>query len=545
MDEWTNQLADEVVRVRYLVIGSGAGGLWTAIHLADTGATMVIAKDKVAESNTNYAQGGIAAAMCPSDSPSLHAADTISAGAGLCDEPAVEILTREGPERLKELLEMGARFERVGDQLLCRREAAHSVRRIVYAHGDATGAEVQRVLMERAFGHPNIRIVEHLQAVRLVAADAVLGADAVETISGRTMRIVADATIVAAGGYAAIYRYTTNPSLMTGDAAALALRIGAKLQDMEFVQFHPTALATTDSHAPLISEAVRGEGAILLNAKGERFMPRYHPMAELAPRDVVARAMAAEMAATGSDHCYLDLRPIPSDKLNHHFPHIMQMLRDHGLNPPDELTPVRPAAHYCMGGISTDTWGFTGSPRLYAVGECACTGVHGANRLASNSLLEALVFGFRLAQAAQDERPLSEAQCREAELLPPTPLPQLPPHTLAEVRGLMWDRVGIVREPSGLEDALAVLREMVERSIPAAAPWPDPGAAQAANAALVAWVVASAAAWRKESRGAHFRPDAASPKPEWRNHLQMSLGDGLELEFSTKPVAERSAAPQE
>ncbi len=534
---------DEVIHTRFLVIGSGAGGLWSALHLADAGQTAVITKGAVTESNTNYAQGGIAVAVCSFDTPSLHANDTLLAGAGLCDEPAVDVLTREGPERVIELMQLGAEFERAGDELLCRREAAHSMRRIIYAHGDATGAEVQRALTEHTTSHPNITVREHVQAIRLLRlGDAVVGADAIETTTGRRLRFVADATVLAGGGFAAIYRYTTSPLVTTGDVQALALRAGATLQDMEFVQFHPTALATEESPAPLISEAVRGEGAVLLNPAGERFMPAYHPLAELAPRDVVARAMFAEMQKFGADHCLLDLSPIPRDKLEHHFPHILQTLREHGINAPDDPAPVRPAAHYCMGGIATDLWGFTGLRRLYAVGECACTGVHGANRLASNSLLEALVFGYRLSKAARDEALLDRDERRSAAEAAPEPVAHAPVSVHARIREMMWEKVGIVRDPQGLLAAEAAFRQMLDASLSHARPWPAPGEAVAANVVLVAWVVASAASTRDESRGAHFRTDTTQPKPQWRCHLLVRLVAPQSLEFSLKPVQVHSPA---
>ena len=537
---------DEVIHTRFLVIGSGAGGLWTALNLADAGRTVVITKGAVTDSNTNYAQGGIAVAVCSFDTPSLHASDTLVAGAGLCDEPAVDVLTREGPERVRELLALGAEFERSGDELICRREAAHTMRRIVFAHGDATGAEVQRVLTERAASHENIQVREHVQAIRLLRmGDAVVGADAVEVETGRRLRFIADATVLAGGGFAAIYRYTTSPLVTTGDVQAIALRAGAALQDMEFVQFHPTALATEESPAPLISEAVRGEGALLLNPARERFMPKYHRLAELAPRDIVARAEFAEMQRYKADHCYLDLSPIPRDSLERNFPHILQVLHEHGINAPDELAPVRPAAHYCMGGIATDLWGSTGLRRLYAVGECACTGVHGANRLASNSLLEALVFGYRLSKAARDEALLTADQRREAEAQPPEMVPQAPASVTDQVREAMWEKVGIVRAPEELEEAEATFRRMLDAALSRARAWPEPAAAVSANVVTVAWVVASAASTRDESRGAHYRTDSPEPKPQWRCHLTVRLRSPRSLEFSLKPVQEHSPAMYE
>lgn len=528
--------AHTVTRVRCLVIGSGAAGLWAALHAADDGPVLVITKDRATESSTNYAQGGIATSACPEDSPDLHAQDTLAAGAGLCDEPAVAILTHEGPQRVVELVGYGARFDQVNGQWLCRREAAHTRSRIIHALGDATGAEVQRALTEAVQKHPRISVREFTLALRLLAIDGeVVGADTICPHGGGRVRILADATVLATGGVGALYKVTTNPPVANGDGMALALRAGATLEDMEFVQFHPTALACDETPAPLLTEALRGEGARLLNTRGERFLDRYHPMAELAPRDVVSRAEFLEMERLGADWCLLDLRPIPRDQMLANFPHVLQMLNERDLNPFEEPIPVRPAAHFVMGGIATNLDGWTGLGRLYAAGECACTGVHGANRLASNSLLEGLVFGYRAARAAQGEPPLPDAIVEAASDLEPTSVPALPAGVASQVRELMWKRVGIVRDGDGLAavaDELGALWRQAEWKR-----WPSVEEAEAANMVEVAYVITRAALAREESRGAQYRTDFPETRDEWRCHLRIRKAPDGDLEFSRRPVA--------
>jgi L-aspartate oxidase len=535
---------EEIVRTRFLVLGSGVAGLWTALHCVDHGPVLLITKGYINESSTNHAQGGIAVALCPKDTPDLHFRDTIAAGAGLCDEPAVAALTQEGPAVVQELIDSGAEFDRVDGQLLCRREAAHTERRIIHAHGDATGAEIVRALTVAVCGHVNIEVREQTQALRLVVLDGeVVGADAYDYLSGRRLRLLADATILATGGVGGLFRFTTDPLVITGDGMALAFRAGALLEDMEFVQFHPTALACDEMPMPLISEAVRGEGAVLLNTRGERFMDRYHPMAELAPRDIVSRAEFSEMHRLEADHCLLDLSPIPPAKLASNFPGILDMLRDHNLHAPEDRVPVRPAAHFAMGGVAVNLWAETSLPRLLAAGECACTGVHGANRLASNSLLDGLVFGARAALTAARIAPLDSRTLEAAADLTPLHVPSVPPPIAAEVRDLMWRQVGILRDGPGLEAAVKTLRRLLNKYAPRASAWPSPEHADSANVLETAWVTASAAALRDESRGAHFRGDAPEPKPAWRCHLLAGRGDAGTLDFSVRAVSLLSPVP--
>lgn len=402
--------------------------------------------------------------------------------------------------------------------------------------GDATGAEVQRALTVAVQNHPKITVREFTQALRLIVVDdQVIGADTICKATGERVRILADATVLATGGVGGLYKVTTNPLVANGDGMALALRAGAVLEDMEFVQFHPTALACEETPAPLLTEALRGEGAILLNPRGERFLERYHPMAELAPRDVVSRAEFIEMERLGADWCLLDLRPISRERMMADFPHVLEMLTGRGLKPFEEPMPVRPAAHFVMGGVATDLNGWTGLRRLYAAGECACTGVHGANRLASNSLLEGLVFGYRAARAAQGEPPLPEDMVKAAAILDATAVPALAPDVAEQVRQLMWRRVGIVRSADGLEMAveeLGGLRGQANLSL-----WPPPEEAEAANMVEVAHVIARAALVRQESRGAHYREDTPDAKDEWRCHLRVKQATDGDLEFSRRPVA--------
>ncbi len=532
----------EVLRTRFVVVGSGVAGLWTACQLAPYGPTIVVTKRRTHDTSTNYAQGGIAVAVCPEDSPGFHAHDTILAGAGLCDEPAVDVLTREGPERVMDLVALGALFDHYNGELHCRREAAHGERRIIHAHGDATGAEIQRALEAAVAQRESITVNDFAQAVRLLVHEGqVVGLDALGVQDGRRVRIIADATILASGGYGALYTFTTSPRVALGDGMAIAYRAGIPLEDMEFVQFHPTALSTDEMPVPLISEAVRGEGAALLNAAREPFMLRYHPLGDLAPRDIVSRAEFVEMQRCGTDYCLLDFSPIPHEQMVANFPSILEMLHARGFKIPEEPAPVRPVAHYTMGGIATDLEARAGLPRLYAVGECSCTGVHGANRLASNSLLEGLVFGSRAAASARGEDRLPEGVAEALPLWSDSPLPMASPEVADEVRSLMWEKVGIIRNGDGLEEAAARLRELLARSLQDATPDPTLPELEAANMVLVASLAAVSGALRTESRGGHYRSDTPQPRPEWKCHLRVRQGADGEPEFSRQEVAAGSA----
>ncbi|MDQ4079343.1 MAG: L-aspartate oxidase, partial [Gemmatimonadota bacterium] len=382
------------LRSRFLVVGSGIAGLHTAWRAAEDGDVILLTKRSLFDSATAYAQGGIAAALGAGDSPKLHRRDTLAAGAALCDREAVEVLVEEGPARVQELFAAGARFDLApGGDFKLGREAAHSRNRIVHAHGDQTGAEVARTLIERVRGSDRVQVIEAARVLDLIVdKDECLGVRA--SVSGKPVEIIADATVLATGGCGQVYRYTTNPVVATGDGYAIAWRAGVHLVDMEFVQFHPTALDTSENPLALISEAVRGEGAILRNDKGERFMKKRHRLAELAPRDVVAREIFREQRplreGAPQRSVWLDATKL-GKSFEQRFPGIFALCQARGIDPRRDLIPVTPAAHYMMGGIITDLAGRTSMKRLYACGEVSSTGVHGANRLASNSLLEGLV----------------------------------------------------------------------------------------------------------------------------------------------------------
>src|SRR5436190_20698803 len=390
------------IRTRFLVVGSGVAGLHTAWRASTGGEVIILTKRSLFDSATAYAQGGIAAALGAGDSPELHRQDTLAAGAALCDAKAVQVLVEEGPARVRELATAGAQFDlEPGGNFKLDREAAHSRRRIVHAHGDQTGAEVARTLIRRVKESARIQVLEKTRILDLIVENGmVFGVKA--ALSGKPVEIIADATVLATGGCGQVYRYTTNPQVATGDGYAIAHRAGARLADMEFVQFHPTALDTPENPLQLISEAVRGEGAVLLNEVGKRFMLERHRLAELAPRDVVARAIFREQRQ-GSVH--LDARNL-GDGFTKRFPGIFSICMARGIDPRRDLIPVTPAAHYMMGGVVTDLCGRSTLKRLYGVGEVARTGVHGANRLASNSLLEGLVFAERVARDLSSVTPL-------------------------------------------------------------------------------------------------------------------------------------------
>jgi L-aspartate oxidase len=517
-----------------LVIGSGLTGLWTALSLAEHGlAVDLVTKQDLMESNTRYAQGGIAAAITPDDSPDLHFEDTMSAGAGLCDPEAVQVLTEEGPEQLRALIEAGVRFDREADgELAVTLEAAHSRRRVVHALGDATGLEIERALAEQALRHPAITLHEQCLALDLVVdGGGCRGADVMDA-KGRVTRLAADATVLAAGGAGQVYRNTTNPPTATGDAAALAWRAGAELSDMEFMQFHPTAFTKRGVRTHLISEAVRGEGAILRNAEGEAFMERYDARKELAPRDVVARAIATEMAHDGRNFVWLDLRHLDPALVHARFPNIVTFCREHGVRLPEDMIPVAPAAHYFIGGVKTDLWGRTSVPSLYAAGEAAATGVHGANRLASNSLLEAVVFGHRVATAIarSEEHPsvmstVPPAARPSGEGESPASVPEGPVAVeawRAELQAEMWEHVGLVRQGAGLCSALeriAGWRAAVEAAVGGSIEPAKRDLHELRNLLTTAQLITEAALWRQESRGVHARTDYPEMDDSCRKHF--------------------------
>jgi len=499
--------------VDFLVMGAGVAGLRAAVELARHGEVLVVTKESVAESNTHYAQGGIAVAMEGDRDVALHLEDTVNAGDGLVYRPAAQVLVAEGPVRVGELIEWGANFDAENGALLRTREGAHSLPRILHANGDATGAEISRSLAAFARVHERIHFAEWTTVTGLVVADGrVIAADLLDR-NNNLERVSAGAVLVAAGGAGQVYSDTTNPAVATGDGIALAAEAGAELADMEFYQFHPTAFSLPGAPRFLLSEALRGEGAYLRNDRGERFMERYHPLLELAPRDVVARAISREgMGATPAEAriVHLDMRHIRGIDLHHRFPGISAFLAEYKLDLGRDLIPVRPAAHYLMGGIKTDLDGRTTLRGLYAAGEAACTGVHGANRLASNSLLEGLVFGARAAQSMLDDRlPIETAV---APLAVPVPLNDAEEARLEEIvaklQASMWAYAGLLREESTLrlgfaaqEACAAALAEL------AAQGKGSRRLAEAQAMSRVAYAILHSALARTESRGAHFRND--------------------------------------
>ena len=507
-----------------LVVGSGIAGLTAALELSREHAVTLVTKAALAESNTRWAQGGIAAVMFSDDSVAEHVADTLRAGAGLCNPKSVNVLCSEGPDRIRDLIRLGVAFDHTENGQLARGlEAAHSRARVLHSGGDATGLSVETALVRAVRAQANISVLEHTFALDVVLHNDVAVGLEIRDSEGLIRTIEADAVILASGGAGQLYLHSTNPSVATGDGVAMALRAGAQLADIEFYQFHPTALASpsTESSSFLISEAVRGEGAILLDAHGHRFMPHIHPKAELAPRDIVARGISRQMAEQQGLPIFLDATALPADFLRGRFPTIDAACRDRGLDWSRDPIPVTPAAHYWMGGIRTDTWGRTSIPGLYAVGEVACTGVHGANRLASNSLLEGLTFGWRCAHTLLSAAPIATYDPTwptfdedAGNVLPiDTELPQNT--TLVDrtnLQALMWDLVGIERTRSSLEAAAAQLNH-----------WHADGstihALETANLLDLARVMVAAALAREESRGAHFRNDF----PETSAAFQRSL----------------------
>jgi L-aspartate oxidase len=503
-------------KVDYIVLGGGIAGMRAAIELARGGRVLVLTKDELFESSTEYAQGGIAAALSEDDEVTLHLHDTLLAGDGLCREEAVRVLVEEGPGQIHQLIDWGMRFDRNGTKLAFTREGAHSRSRVLHAHGDSTGSEILRALMAKAKSIPAIQLYPRAFASDLLVEEgAVVGVTYLDEKTSTPKCSRAGAVLLATGGLGHVYKETTNPSVACGDGVAIAYRAGALVSDMEFVQFHPTALFAQGAPRFLLSEALRGEGAQLRNILLERFMPRYHEAAELAPRDVVARAIILEMHRTRGEFVYLDLTGLEAEHVKKRFPRIYATCLNHNIDITADLVPVRPAAHYCMGGVVTDLLGATSLPQLFAAGEVAATGVHGANRLASNSLLEGLVFGARAAAA------MLEKHAPKGFPTPPAQAPKAGPHAspaatpaepsladdyqkaMEEARAILWDRVGIIRDGKQLSEAVTRLAEI---NLPPPHP-PSRRPCESRNILDVARLIARSALAREESRGAHYRSD--------------------------------------
>lgn len=503
-----------------LVIGSGMAGLTYALRAAEHGTVCIVTKKERAASSTNYAQGGIAAVMAPDDSVELHVRDTLVAGAGLCDLAAVEALVREGPARVRDLMDWGVQFTQAQERLSLGREGGHSRRRIVHA-GDLTGREIERALLDAVAAHPRIRLVEDLQALDLLTAldertgtERCVGSLLLEHRTGRIMEFRAAVVLLATGGLGHAYRHTTNPDIATGDGAAMAYRAGAVLANLEFVQFHPTALYPATERAFLISEAVRGEGAMLRTRSGALLMDDVHPLASLAPRDVVARAIDLHLKETGDDYVLLDLSPIPVAHIESRFPGILEECAERGIDIRRDAVPVVPAAHYSCGGVRTDAHGRTTISGLFAAGEVACTGVHGANRLASNSLLEAVVYSHRAAGLVESELALADAELTDVRheggnlraVVGSDASPVLDV-LRGRLRDLMWEYAGIARSNTRLADASDQLTGLAAETSNHVGNSIDTPTVELKNLIEVSTLIVECARSRRESRGLHYNVD--------------------------------------
>ncbi len=514
----------------FLIIGSGVAGLRAAVELAPHGEVLVVTKDVLRESSTEYAQGGVAVAMSDEDRVGIHFEDTLKAGDGLCREEAVRVLVEEGAQRILELIEWGAEFDREGTRLDFTLEAAHSRRRVLHAHGDSTGKEIERVLINKVVSFNRVRKFPFAMTVDLVMRDGVCcGAYILK--DGRVHQVLARATVLATGGGGQIFSRTTNPQVSTSDGMAIALRAGAVIEDMEFVQFHPTVLFAPAAPQFLLSEAMRGEGGVLRNIYGEPFMKNYHPDAELAPRDVVSRAIISEMVRTRSMYVYLDLTHLDAAFVKKRFPRIYRTCLQYDIDITRDRIPVSPAAHYMMGGVKTDTMGRTSIAGLYAAGEVTCTGVHGANRLASNSLLEGLVFGAKAGQAASETVP-AIADPDELSVTAISDYGRIEDYeeTRTRLRRVMWDRVGIIRCAESLgaaREELSCFLHILKHQ------YRTREELELKNMLQTAILVTEGAFMRRCSLGAHYRSDFPQKEGcyyhiEWRMDTEGNLASAIE-----------------
>ncbi|SFF31885.1 L-aspartate oxidase [Paenibacillus catalpae] len=515
-----------VIEKDVIVIGAGIAGLFTALRASENNhSVLMITKKSLLDSNTRYAQGGIAAVISEEDSPAYHREDTLIAGAGLCSEDAVNVLVHEGPEGVSNLISMGTQFDLENGEFALTKEGAHSQRRILHANGDATGYEIVRALSEKATSDPGIDVWDDHFVIDLVTQDGECCGAIVQKPDGHRLYVRGKATILCSGGTGQLYRYTTNPDVATGDGVAMAYRAGALIQDMEFVQFHPTSLCYPGAPRFLISEAVRGEGAVLRNIRGDRFMERYHPQLELAPRDVVARAIISEMEETKSTFVYLDVTHESPDMVKHRFPNIYEFCLQYGLDLTTDWIPVAPAAHYMMGGVKTDLNGETNIRRLFACGEVSSTGVHGANRLASNSLSEAIVFGKRIVDSIIKLPELETKPVIEID----HPRMSTPMQAVVEKRlklqKVMVRYAGLRRNAQGLGRGL----EELKRQLPFfQSVLTKREEYEFANLLTCAILTTESALQREESRGGHFRDDFPEKNDAvWRKHTVLHRLQGM------------------
>ncbi|MBI4683010.1 MAG: L-aspartate oxidase [Nitrospirae bacterium] len=521
-------MGPSIKTVDFLVIGGGVAGLRAAIELASKGSVLVLTKDTISESSTGYAQGGIAVALSDEDEVCIHYDDTIKAGDSLCNENAVRVMVEEGPGYILELISWGAEFDREGSRLSFTREAAHTRRRILHSHGDSTGKEIERALIKKARSSPSISRYDFAFTLDLIIEDnRCIGAKVLRGDS--VINIFAKAVILATGGAGQLYSKTTNPMIATGDGIAIAYRAGALIVDMEFIQFHPTTLYSVGAPQFLLSEAMRGEGAVLKNIRGKRFMPEYHDMAELASRDTVTRAIVSEMVKTKSKHVYLDLTHLDKDFVKTRFPQIYSTCLQYDIDITEDMIPVCPAAHYIMGGVRTNLDGETSIRGLFAAGEVACTGVHGANRLASNSLLEGLVFGARAGKKAvsyisEENTDTSAAESGHRKLVNEgrsSPKPFDAEKIRSTLRQIMWKKVGIIR----CSKSLAPAENWINRwEFIMNASFRNRRESELRNMLTVAHLITESALLRKGSAGAHYRSDFKERGEHWERHTACVKG---------------------
>ena len=532
-------------RADVVIVGTGIAGLTAALRLrAEVDKVLVVTKDVLSAGSTQWAQGGIAAALGPGDTPDQHEVDTLVAGAGACDLDAVRVLVNEGPDAVRELIALGTNFDQTADgELSLTREGGHHRDRIAHAGGDATGAEIQRALVAAVEAAPDIEVIQHALAVDLLLAEDGGVAGVTLHVMGEGQRggvgaVHCRAVVLASGGFGQVFSQTTNPSVSTGDGMALALRAGATLRDLEFVQFHPTVMylgPDSRGQQPLISEAVRGEGAFLVDDEGTRFMQGVHELADLAPRDVVAKAIMKRMLETGRPHMWLDARHLGAAFWERRFPTILATARSHGVDPVTQLIPVAPACHYVSGGVRTDLDGRSDVPGLYASGEVACSGVHGANRLASNSLLDGLVFSRRIATVLLGElRDWAEpaAETRPAGLVAGA--------ARKELQETMTARVGVLRSSDGLGEAARILDKLAGETAEVI----DQEAWETTNLLTIASALTDAATRREETRGSHWREDFPERDDErFAGHFDVRVDDGaLSVSFVAAPATDGGAS---